>query len=148
MKPRNPLAAWKRRHRRNRTRLHMIEADWPGIQESCEKIAAFVHQFVKPPEMAELAIDQIFEKAFEAYLNIFNKPSHTDHERLVAFITSALAMLRQETGIEGHDEELIQRFVRPEFWWIFSPKATDEARLIEESEGHEDADLPADENIP
>ena len=57
-------------------------------------------------------------------------------------------MLRQETGIEGHDEELIQRFVRTEFWWIFSPKATDEARLIEESEGHEDADLPADENIP
>ena len=147
MKPKNPLAAWKRRHRRNRTRLLLIEADWPGMQATCEKIAALVHQFVKPSEMAELAIDQIFEKAFETYLNILNKPSHSDHERLVAFIASALAMLREETAIEGHDEELLQRFVRPEFWWIFIPKATDEARLIEESEGHEDTDLPVVEEI-
>lgn len=143
----NPLAAWKRR-RRNRTRLRLIEADWPGLGETCEKIADFVHQAVKPSDMAEVAIELILERAFEAYLGVLNEPSHTDHERLVAFITSALVLVREETVTGGRDEDLLQRFVRPEFWWIFRPEVPDETRGLERYENPQDVDLPVVEEIP
>jgi hypothetical protein len=118
----HPLTEWKRRHRRNRTRMALLEADWPGMQETCEKIADTLSHMIKPQELAAVAIDGIFEKAFEAYLGILGKPSHTDHERLVAFMKSAFATLREETGISGIDDELVRRFVRQEFWWILIPE--------------------------
>ena len=77
---------------------------------------------IKPQVLAGVAIDGTFEKAFEAYLGLLGKPGTNDHERLVAFMKSAFATLREETGISGNDDELVQRFVRQEFWWILIPE--------------------------
>ncbi|MBP1151317.1 MULTISPECIES: hypothetical protein [unclassified Methylocaldum] len=109
--------AWLNR-RRNKTRIHLLDADWPGLRQSGERIAECLDRNIDDPEGAAIALDRVLAAAWTAYLKARNQRSSTDHDRLIAFVQTVCEALRAVIPSEADDVALIQSFLPEAYGWI------------------------------
>jgi hypothetical protein len=115
--------AWLKR-RRNKTRIQLLDADWPGLKESGERIAECLDRNIADPERAAAVLDRVLAAGWTGYLNARDHRSCTDHDRLIAFVQAVCEALRAEIPSEADDVALIQSFLPEAYGWILKLPGT------------------------
>ncbi|WP_026608628.1 hypothetical protein [Methylocaldum szegediense] len=110
--PRSPSwTVWLKR-RRNKTRIQLLEADWPGLKKASEHIAEWLERSLGDQQRAAAALDRILDMGWTAYLNARSQPSSKDSDRLIAFVGAVCEALRAELLSVGNEVEDIRKRIQ------------------------------------